>query len=100
MFIIYGGLHPRSDVDRLDIPRTDGGRCLIAIEDCEEMAVRGLEVYVYGSQERLLQAARRDREGGLEAANVLKKLKKQKRLQDLEEKALYGIKHYIALQHK
>ena len=49
MFIIYGGLHPRSDVDRLYIPRTDGGRCLIAIEDCEEMAVRGLEVYVYGS---------------------------------------------------
>ena len=26
--------------------------------DCVELAVKGLEVYVYGSDERLLQAAR------------------------------------------
>ena len=44
LFTIYGGLHPKSDVDRLYIPRKDGGRGLIAIEDCVELAVRGLEV--------------------------------------------------------
>ena len=58
LFTIYGGLHPNSDVDRSHIPRKDGGRGLIAIEDCAELAVRGLEVYVHGSEERLVQAAR------------------------------------------
>ena len=54
------------------------------------MAVRRLEVYVHGSQERLLQVTRGDRVDGLEAANVLKKAKKETRLQDWEEKALHG----------
>ena len=75
-------MHPKSDDDRLYITRKDGGRGLIAIEDCAELAVRGLEVYVYGSEERLLQAARGDREDDLEAASVLKKVEKEKRLQD------------------
>ena len=83
-------MHPKSDVDRLYIHRKDGGRGLIAIEDCVELAVRGLEVYIYGSEERLLHAARGDREDGLEAASVLKKAKKQKRLEDWEDKALHG----------
>ena len=38
-----------SDVDRLYIPRRDEGRGLIAIEDYVELAVRVLEVSVYGS---------------------------------------------------
>ena len=68
LFTIYGGLHPKSDVDRLYIPRKDRRRGLIAVGDCVELAVRGLEVYV---------------------SNVLKKAKKEKRLQNCEEKALY-----------
>ena len=52
------------------IRRKDGGRGLIAIEDCVEFAVRGLEVYIHGSEERLMQAAKGDRVDGLEAANV------------------------------
>ena len=80
----------QSDVDRLYIPRKDGGRGLIAIEDCVELEVRGLEVCVRGSEERLLQTARGNRVDGLEAASVLKKAKKEKRLQDWEEKALHG----------
>ena len=38
----------------------------------------------------MLQTAREDREDGLKAAIVLKKAKKEKRLQDQNEKALYG----------
>ena len=49
MYTIYGGLHPKSDADRLCILRKDGGRCLIAVEDFVELAVRGLEVHVHGS---------------------------------------------------
>ena len=33
LFTIYGALHPKSDVDRLYIPRKEGGRDLISIED-------------------------------------------------------------------
>ena len=87
---MYGGLHPKCDVNILNIPRKDGGRCFIATEDCAELAVRGWEVYVHGSKERPIEAARRDKLDGLEAASVLKKAKKEKRLQDWEKKALKG----------
>ena len=49
---------------------------LISIEDCVELAIRGLEVYVHGSAERLIQAARGDKIDGLEAESVLKRSKK------------------------
>ena len=63
---------------------------MISIEDCVDLAIRGLEVYLHGSEERLIQAARGDKLGGLEAASVLKRSKKEKRLEDWEEKVLHG----------
>ena len=77
MFTIYGALHLKSDVDRLYIPRKEGGRGFISIEDCVELAIRGLEVYVHGSEERLIQAARGDKIAGLEDTSVLKRSKKK-----------------------
>ena len=62
--------------------KKDGGRRLIATEDCVELAAKGFERYAHGSEERLLQAAWGDRVDSLEAASVLKKSKKEKRLQD------------------
>ena len=88
LFTVYGALHPKSDVDRLYIPRK-GGRGLISIDQCTELAIRGLEVYVYGSEERLIWAARGDRIDGLEAVRVLKRSKKEKRL-DWEEQVPHG----------
>ena len=90
MFTIYSVFHPKSDVDRLYIPRKEGERGLISIEDCVELAIRGLEVYVHESEERLIQAARGDKVDGLEAASVLKRSKKENRLEDWEEKVLHG----------
>ena len=72
-----------------DISSKEGRRGLISIEDCVELAMRGLEVYVHGSEERLIQAARGDKIDGLEAASVLKRSKKEKRLEDWE-KVLHG----------
>ena len=63
---------------------------MISIEDYVELAIRGLEVYVHGSKERLIQATRGDKIDGLEAASVLKRSKKEKRLEDWEEKVLHG----------
>ena len=62
MFTIYRALHPNSDLDRLYIPRKEGGRGLISIEDCIELAIRDLEGYVHGSEDRLIQAVRGDKE--------------------------------------
>ena len=36
---MYGALHPKSDADRLYIPRKEGGRGLISIQDCVELAM-------------------------------------------------------------
>ena len=63
---------------------------MIFIEDCVELAVRGVEVYVHGSEERLIQAASGDKIDGLEAASVLKRSKKEKRLEYWEENVLHG----------
>ena len=90
LLTIYGALHPKSDVDRLYIPRKEGGRGLISTKHCVELAVRGLELYVHQSEEILIQAARGDKIDGLEATSVLKRSKKEKRLEDWEEKVLHG----------
>ena len=76
--------------DRLYILRKERGRGLISTEDCVELAIRGLEVYVHGSGESLMQAPRGDKIDGLEAASVLTRSKKEKRLEDWEEKVLHG----------
>ena len=82
MFTIYRALHPTSDVDRLYISPKEGGRGLISIEDRVELTIRSLEVHVHVSEERLIQAARGDKIDSLEAASVLKRSKKEKRLED------------------
>ena len=82
LFTIYGALHPKSDVDRSYIPRKEGGRGLISIEDCVELAIRGLEVYVHANKERLIRVVREEKIDDLEAASVLKTSKKEKRLED------------------
>ena len=63
---------------------------MISTADCVELAIRGLEVYVHGSEERLTQALRKDKVDGLEAASVLKRSKKEKRLEDWEEEVPHG----------
>ena len=62
---------------------------MISIQDCVELAIRGFEVYVHRSEERLVQAARGDKIDSLEAVSVLKRSKKEKRLEDWEKKILH-----------
>ena len=47
-------------------------------------------MHVHGSEERLIQAARGDKIDGLETESLLKRSKKEKRLEDWDEKVLYG----------
>ena len=80
---MYGALHPKLDADRLHIPRKDGGRCLISIEDYVELAIRVLEVYVHGNEERLIHAARGHKIDGLEAASVFEEIKERGKIRRL-----------------
>ena len=59
---------------------------MISIEDCVELVITGFEVYDHRTEERLLQAAR----DKIEAASVLKRSKKEKILEDCEDKVLHG----------
>ena len=51
---IYKSLHPRSDIDRLYVPRKKGGRGLRSLEDLVMIEKTSLEEYVNNSQEPTL----------------------------------------------
>ena len=43
---MYGGLHPKSDVDRLHVKRKEGGKGLISVEQCIREEENSLGFYV------------------------------------------------------
>ena len=53
---IYGGLHPKSDVDRLYVKRKEGGRDLISVERCIREEESSLGFYVANLEENLIRA--------------------------------------------
>ena len=60
---MYGGLHPKSDVDRLYVKRKEGGRGLISVERCIREEENSLGFYVANSEENLIR--------GLSAAETI-----------------------------
>ena len=83
LFTIYRALYPKSDVDKLYIRRKEGGRGLISIEDCFELAIRGLEVYVHESEERLIQAARGDKIELFRSCKCFEEIKEREKIRRL-----------------
>ena len=70
----HNGLHPRSNVDRTYIPRKEGGRGLLCVENTVHLAKIGLERYVKESKEQLIIAARGDNENTeIDTGNEFKK---------------------------
>ena len=53
--VMYGGLHPKSDVDRLYVKRKEGGRGLISVERCIREEENNLRFYVAISEENLIR---------------------------------------------
>ena len=89
MMNMYRALHPRDSVARLYLPRKEGGRGLLAIEDCVEIAILGLENYVQDSRERILSSARCEAGERVTEKNFQKRRREERR-SELEEKALHG----------
>ena len=52
---MYGGLHQKSDVDRLYVKRKEGGRGLISVERCIREEENSLGFYVANSEENLIR---------------------------------------------
>ena len=74
LLTMHNGLHPRSDVDRLSIPRKVDGRGLANAEDTVILAKTSLEDHIEKNDERLLCAARGDFENPVIATvNAMKK---------------------------
>ena len=56
MLTILNGFHPKSNVDRLYLSRSEGGRGLIGVQNAVETAILGLKNYVRNTKEKLLIA--------------------------------------------
>ena len=52
---MYGGLHPKSDVDRLYVKRKERGRGLISVERCIREGENSLEFCVANSEENIIR---------------------------------------------
>ena len=52
---MYGMHHPKTDVDRLYLPRNEGGRGLIQIELTYKITTTGLETYLRESEDRMMK---------------------------------------------
>ena len=59
LLTLYGAHHPKADVDRLYMKRTNGGRGLIGVEDCVGMEVDSLEKYLSNTDEIVLREVSR-----------------------------------------
>ena len=53
---VYNSLHTRADVDRLYVPKKEGGRGLAKIQDSMNMKEHSLSRYVDTSEKELLKA--------------------------------------------
>lgn len=88
---IHGALHPRSNVSRLYLPRREGGRGLISVEDAINTEERNTNVYISQVQERLLKAAwKRNNVDEIETPKEYKERMKRKRTEDWSGKQLHG----------
>ena len=54
---MYQALHPRSNVDRLYLPRSEGGKGLLSLEECVNAEKRSLEHYLKMNEDEWLRSA-------------------------------------------
>ena len=88
---MHNALHPKSNVDRLYLPRKDGGRGLLGVENTVNIAKVSLKRYVSNSTERLLSSLRIiEDDAFIESEADAKKRKRTERKENWKEKTLHG----------
>ena len=93
LLTLYGAFHPKSDTDRLYMPRRKGGRGLISCQDCITSEENNLAWYIKHSTEPLLVQVKLS--GLLNSDNCVDKItEKRTRIDNKEtrwkEKKMYG----------
>ena len=87
---MHRGLHPRSSVDRLYIPRVQGGRGLLSVKDCVELERSNLFDYAANNSKRLLKTATEE----LQLRTKINGKNKEERENEIQaarkEKAMHG----------
>ena len=87
---IYGGIHPRPNVERLHLPRSKGRSGLVSIEDCVNDERKILALYALRINEKLIIAATIE----LKLKNFInvqyRQERRKQRLTEWKEKALHG----------
>ena len=81
---MHKALHPRDDVDRIYVPRKEGGRGLASIEDSVDASIQRLKDYIEKHEGGLITAIRNNTDNTID--NRMIKTWKQK----WEEKQLHG----------
>ena len=91
LMTMHNALHPKSNVDRLYLPRKDGGRGLLGVEDTVNIAKVSWKRYVNNSTERLLSSLRIiEDDEFIESEADVKKRKRTERKENWKEKTLHG----------
>ena len=100
MMTLHAALHPKTDVDRLYLPRQKRGRVLINCEMCVKAEENNLAWFIRNSNERLLEGATKTKilnsEGAQEKDEfkrerlnaILKRWSEEKRLANSDGKCL------------
>ena len=73
---MHKALHPRDDVDRLYVPRKEGGRGLASIEDSVDTPIQRLEDYIEKHGRGLITAIRNNTDNTID--NRMTTTRKQK----------------------
>ena len=88
---MYQALHPRSNVDRLYLPRSEGGKGLLSLEECVNAEKRSLGQYLKMNEDEWLRSAW---EEGLikedEDPKVYRERTSKSRMEDWQNKPMHG----------
>ena len=88
---MYQALHPRSNVDRLYLPRSEGGKGLLSLEECVNADKRSLGQYLKMKEDEWLRSAW---EEGLikedEDPQVYREKTSKSRMEDRQNKPMHG----------
>ena len=76
LMTMHKALHPRDDVDRLYVPRKEGGRGLASIEDSVDTSIQRLEDYIEKHERGLITVIRNNTDNTID--NRMTKTRKQK----------------------
>ena len=76
LMTMHTALHPRDDVNRLYVPRKDGGRGLASIEDSVDTSIQRLEDYIEKHERGLITAIRNNTDNTID--NRMSITRKQK----------------------